>query len=408
MSPVAPVTRVTRVTYRSVLANREFLALLVSQTLSTLGDQLARIAVAVLVFQRTGSAFAASATYAVSYFVYLLGGPALSALSDRYPRLTVMVVADLLRAPTVLLLCIPGISLWAVFCFLALTGLLAPPFDSARSGVQPDLLQGDAYVVGNALINIVLQLGQVAGFIIGGALVTLVSVRGALVLDAASYLVSAGVLLACLSHRPAAQLSEERTSLLRDTASGISLVRRTPELRRYLAFSILASAALITPQGLAVPTAHALDSGPFAAGLLTAAVPTGFVIGSIWILRLPPARRIALMFPLALLCTVPLLLTPLAGTLPATATLWVIAGLGGALNLVAGASYVQACPAAFRSRAYGVAITLLAGAQGCALLFSGAVAGYLTPTGAVASTAAVMLFLTLLLPSLRRNPTSVP
>jgi MFS family permease len=167
-----------RVRYRAVLANREFAALYGAQCLSLLGDQLARIAIAILVFQRTDSPLAASSTYAVSYLTYLFGGPLLAGLADRYPRLVVMVCCDLVRAPLVLLLCIEGLPMWLVFGLVGLLGGLAPAFDSARSALQPDVLRGESYVVGNALLNVTMQVSQVIGFVLGGTVVALTSVRG--------------------------------------------------------------------------------------------------------------------------------------------------------------------------------------------------------------------------------------
>jgi len=92
------------VTYRQVLAVREFRAIAVSQGLSILGDQVARIAVALLVYARSHSALATAATYACSYLPGLLGGPLLSALADRYRRRTIMAVCDVARTILVLLL----------------------------------------------------------------------------------------------------------------------------------------------------------------------------------------------------------------------------------------------------------------------------------------------------------------
>lgn len=390
-----------RVTYRAVLANREFATILVSQTLSTAGDQLARIAVAVLVFNRTDSGLAASATYATSYLTYLALGPVLAALSDRYPRLAVMVACDLLRAPLVLLLCISDLPLVTVFALLVMLGLLAPAFDSARSATQPEILQGEAYITGNAIMNITMQLGQVGGFVMGGALVALVSIRGALALDAATFLISAGLLLAGVRGRRAAQAKDQRLGLLRDTWEGIRFVRGAPQLRRNLLFSVLGSAALITPEGLAVPVAHDLGGGSVAAGVLTATIPAGFVVSGLLVLRLQPSRRLELMPWFAALAIGPLVLSPVADDLVSLTALWTIAGLGACLNLIASAAYIQACPTEFRSRAYGVAATILFATQGAALLVSGAMADAIDARDAIALIAAAMLVTTFALPSLR-------
>ena len=179
-----------RVTWGEVLAIREFRAMVLSDGLSVLGDQVARIAVALLVYSRTGSAFAASATYASSFLVWLVGGPVLSVYADRYPRRELMIACDVVRAPLVALLAVPHLPLVAIFVVLALVGVLSPPFESARSALLPDILTGDRYLVGNAITNTVAQTGQVLGFLLGGVLVATISTSGALVMDALTFAVS--------------------------------------------------------------------------------------------------------------------------------------------------------------------------------------------------------------------------
>jgi MFS family permease len=381
----------TRVRYRTVLADREFAALFAAQGLSLLGDQLARIALAVLVYRRTGSAFGASATYGVSYLAYLVGGPLLSGFADRYPRLTVMVGCDLLRAPLVLLLCVQSLPLWVVFVVIVALGALAPPFDSARSSLQPDLLVGESYVVGNALMTLTIQLANVLGFVLGGAVVAATSVRGALAVDAATFLVSAGLLLSAVRHRAAAQDAQSRGTLLHDTLEGLRLVSGTPELRALLLVSVLGSIAVTSTEGLAVPTAADLGGGATTAGILTASVPAGFLLGSALVLRVAPAQRTALLPRLLLVAGVPLLASPWATSTAALVVLWTIAGCGATVNLIAGPAFMERCPREFRGRAFGLAATVLLASQGVGLLAAGVLAVHLNPRTAVAVTSAVML-----------------
>jgi len=382
-----------RVRYRDVLRNREFAAVFASQGLSLLGDQLTRIALALLVFERTRSPFAVSCTFAVSYLAYLVGGPLLSGLADRHPRLTVMVVCDLLRAPAVLLLCIEGMPLWTVFAVVVVVAALAPPFDSARGALQPDLLSGEAYVVGNALLSITGQLAQVLGFVLGGALVAATSVSGALALDASTFLVSAGLLLLAVRQRPAALSREQRESLLRGTADAVRLVLGTPVLRQLLALSVLASAAVIGTEGLAVAVADVLHGGAVEAGLLTAAGPAGFLLGSVLVLRASPDRRQALLPALLLLSCLPLLVSPLLGSTAALLAVWVLAGVGSSLNLVTGPRFMQLLPHAQRGRGYGLAGAMLMVGQGTGLVLAGLLANAVDPRTAVAALAAACLLL---------------
>jgi MFS family permease len=384
-------TALERVRYRTVLANPEFRAVFFAQTLSLLGDQLARIALAILVYDRTGSALQASATYAVSYLSYLVGGPLLSALADRHPRLTVMVACDLVRAPLVLALCVSGLPVWSLFVLIGVLGMASPPFDSARSALQPDLLAGEEYLVGNALMNVAVQVSQILGFVLGGTIVAFSSPRGALTIDAGTFLLSAALLLTAVRQRGAAQA--EAGAFVRDTVEGLRLVATTPRLRTLLTFAVVASVASTSTEGLAVAVAHELHHGAVAAGVLTATSPAGFLLGSFLVLRTPPERREAALPWLVVLSAAPLLLTPVAGSVPLVVLAWVLAGAGATVNLVAGPAFVQACDPEFRGRAYGVATAALMSAQGGGLLLGGLLAGVVAATTAAAGVGALVLLL---------------
>jgi MFS family permease len=385
-----------RVRYRDVLAVRELRGLLLSDALSTVGDQIARIAVALLVLERSGSAFAASATYAISYLTWIVGGPLLSSLPDRFPRRRVMVASDLARAVLVAGLALPGLPLWVVFAVLAAVGLLSPPAEAARSALLADVLDGERYVVANAMSNAVGQGGQVVGFVAGGALVGLTGVRGALLVDAATFAVSAALLLVLVRSRASGPLVPA-VSALSEALAGARLVWRSPRLRVLLAWGLLSAAAVIPAEGLAVAISDELDGGPFAAGVLTASVPAGFLLGSWLLLRVRPERREALFPVLVALSCLPLLATPFVASIPLLVALWVIAGCGNALQLVANSSFVQAVPPHLRGRAFGVAATLLMVLQGAVLLGAGALAEVTQPRIAIALAALVALLVVPLL-----------
>ena len=101
-----------RARYGDVFAEPEFRALWLAQLLSVAGDQLARVALTVLVFQHTHSALWTAVTYSVTFLPWLIGGLALAGLADRLPRRDVMVACDVTRAVLVAAMMAPGIPLW--------------------------------------------------------------------------------------------------------------------------------------------------------------------------------------------------------------------------------------------------------------------------------------------------------
>src|SRR5579864_3392206 len=93
--------------FRDVFAVAEFRVLWSAQLLSVAGDQLARVALTVLVYDRTKSPLLAAVTYAVTIIPIFAGGVLLAGLADRFPRRTVMISCDLARGALVLVMVIP-------------------------------------------------------------------------------------------------------------------------------------------------------------------------------------------------------------------------------------------------------------------------------------------------------------
>ena len=114
-----PIRRVHRLrpraaspaTFSEVFAVGEFRALWLAQILSVVGDQLARVALTLLVFDRTGSSLLAAVTYAASLIPLAIGGVALSGLADRLPRRGVMICCDLGCAVLVASMALPGVPI---------------------------------------------------------------------------------------------------------------------------------------------------------------------------------------------------------------------------------------------------------------------------------------------------------
>lgn len=111
----------------SVFKVAEFRALFFANLVSVIGDQLARVALAVLVFNRTDSAAWTALTYAMTFLPDVAGGALLAGLADRFPRRRVMVTADVVRAVLVAGMAIPGQPIVSLVVLLVVVQLLAAP-----------------------------------------------------------------------------------------------------------------------------------------------------------------------------------------------------------------------------------------------------------------------------------------
>jgi MFS family permease len=386
--------------YREVFAVREFRALFVAQVLSYAGDQFAQVAIAILVYNRTHSAFLTGLAYALTYLPPIIGGPLLSGLADRFPRRLIMIVCDLIRAALVAGMAIPGVPFTALCTLLFCTVLLGPPFTSARSALMPEVLPGDKFVLGSAIGNISYQASQILGFVAGAAVVAVLDPSRTLGLDALTFVLSAGIVSIWVKRRSAPEREEgNQPSLWRAMLTGAKLVFRNPMLRSLLLFGWLAG-FYILPEGLAAPYVHALGGTTLDVGLLMAAMPIGTVVGAFAFGRLfPPSSRVRVMGWMAMLTCAPLVACAAHPPLWVVLALFALSGVGGAYQLVAASAFVVSVPNTARASSIGLAQSGLLAAQGVGILIGGAAAQAIGPqmvvalSGLVGLTCATMLAL---------------
>jgi MFS family permease len=370
-----------RPSFRAVFAVDEFRPLFGTFTLSTVGDELARVALTVLVYQRTESPLLAAFTFALSFLPWAVGGPVLATLADRFPRHRVLITSDVLRAGLVALMAIPGTPLPLLLALLFAVSLCAPPFESARSALMADVLEGERYAVATSLTNVSLQLAQVIGFVAAGALVTAFSPSVVLLLDAATFAVSALWLSVGLQRRPApAQPSDEPSSVWREAGEGLRLIGNSPRLVAIIGLLWTGTLFANIAEGIATPLTDDLGEGTTALGVLLAANPMGVTIGGLVVARLlGTARSERLMPALVVLSLAPVLLAGLValaagpgrGAYVLVVGLLFVAGLGASWTIPLNVAFVQAVPPDMRGRAFGVAVSGLYGVQGLGALGAG-------------------------------------
>jgi MFS family permease len=379
----------TRASFRDVFTVPQFRTLWLAQLLSVAGDQLARVALTLLVYERTHSAVLAAITFVMGMLPVFVGSALLSGLGDRLPRRAVMIGCDLVRAALVAIMVIPGVPLAVLVVLLFAVTSGNAPFTSARAAIYPDILAGDRYLVGTAVTLTTSQFAQVIGFAAGGAIAGFFGVRACLLADVASFLASAllirlGVAVAAAARLDRTGERKAQAGLLTDIIAGARLVFSRPELRTPMLLAWLA-AFYNAPEGVATAFARQLHGGGAAAGLLLAAPAAGYTVGALVFGRLiNPAVRGRLMAPLATACSALLVLVALRPGLPGVLVILAASGGCACFQVAAQAAFVAAAPASQRSQAFGLATAGLTLGQGAAMIVAGAAAQHFTATSVVA------------------------
>jgi MFS family permease len=379
--------------YRDVFAVSEYRALFGAQLFSVIGDQFARVALAVLVYQRTNSPALTALTYALTFLPGIIAGPLLSGLADRFPRRRVMIAADLSRAGLVAVMAIPGMPFVGLCVLLVAVQMLAAPFDAARSATVPHVFGDgrgdDRYPVANAISNITHQAGQLLGFAPAGLLVVGVTASGALLIDSATFVLSAVLLRLGVQDRPAPGDGGPGVgSWARRVSAGARLVWADRRLR-WLTLILCVPAFPVVIEGLAVPYAAELRISTVAVGLLFAAEPLGSVVGMVLISRIAHDRQLRLLGPLATLSCLVLVVCALEPGLWMTVVLWCASGLASAYFTTANTELTLATPDAQRGQVNGLVGTACRVSQGLGVLAAGVTAEVVAPTVAIAIAGAV-------------------
>jgi MFS family permease len=377
--------------YRDVFANGEFRSLWLGELISIAGDQIARVALSVLVYEKTDSPALSAFTFALTFLPALLG-PLLAGLADRYPRREVMIVADLARAALMAVMALPIVPLWTMFPLLFVAQLLASPSNAARGALLADVLSGDELTVGQGLRGVGDQIAQVAGYALGGILIIAVTPYGSLAVNAGTFLFAVAIAQFGVRRRPSPSSGAQPVSLIASTRQGARLVWDDAESRTLIAV-IWMIGLPVTAEGLAVAYVAQLGAGPAAAAWLLASSPLGAVVGSLVVPRFAPALRLRLMAPLAAASGLPLLVLVTQPSLAVSCAMFALSGAATAYMVIAVPAFIQRTPAAARGQAVGLMQSGYNATQGICLALGGVIAGSIGAAGAlgVAGVAAVVL-----------------
>lgn len=383
-------------TYSEVLRTERYLPIFVAGALSTWGDFIARITIAAVVLDRTGSDLATAATFAVSLLPTIFGRTLLSPLADRLPYRDVLVGSHTARAVMVGVIMVAVAAHWPVAALLALlflVELFGGPAPAASQILLTDLF-ADRRLFAKAfgLSALAEQANQAIGLAVGGALVATIGAERGLLFDVLTFVVGGSVLTICAPRR---RMGGEPQSgvggFVRDMVAGGRHLLQVHLLRTLIGLSLVAVPAIAGPEAVALIYAQQHLHAPGIGGVLMAAPMVGALVGLTIASRWSAERQNAWLIWTALAMPLPLLATIFQ---PPVVLLWLAWFLSGVLQtfmLPLQATFSLLVPAELRGRVFGLAGSLSVTAMGIAYLFAGWVSQHSTPAAAVGICAVVSL-----------------
>jgi hypothetical protein len=285
--PRRPARR--RISVLEPLRIPDFALLWAGMTISLVGDGIYFVAIPFQVFALSNAPTALSAVgaaFAVPQVVFLLLG---GVVTDRFDRRHVLISSDITRGLAIGAVGVLSVSdqltLGVLVVLAAVYGVGEAFFMPAFGAIVPDVVPPDLLVEANSLDQFARPLAhRLAGPVIGGAVIaTPLGVGGALLLDASTFVVSAGTLLLMRARRAPASGAARRRSAVTELREAFRFVRS----RTWLWGGFLASGvgllAFYGPWQVLVPflikNRLGGDAGDF--GLVLAAGGAGSIVSSL-------------------------------------------------------------------------------------------------------------------------------
>jgi len=176
-----------------VRANGNFRDLWFGQIVSLMGDWFNVIATAILTAQLTGSGLAVGALFVIRALAQFVTGPFGGVLADRFNRKWILIWADLTRCVIVLgfLLVKDASHIWLLYTLTALQLGISGIFFPTKDAILPDIAPEEQIGTANALTSTTWSTMLALGAFLGGQVTGAWGIAPAIVMDAASYLLSA-------------------------------------------------------------------------------------------------------------------------------------------------------------------------------------------------------------------------
>ncbi|MDX6505852.1 MAG: hypothetical protein QOG06_496 [Gaiellaceae bacterium] len=344
---------------REVFHNRALRRLQLAWGGSIIGSWAYTIALVVFAY-RHGGASAVGLIGLIRWLPAAVSSPLAAVLGDRYPRVPVMLTADLLRAAglAAMAACVlTHAPVAAVYVLASAVAVITTAFQPAQAALLPSLASTpEELTAANVSSSTLEGLGFCVGPALGGILLSVSSVWVVFVVTASTFLWSA-LMLAPLLRITEPPLTQERPRLLDEATAGFRTIGRDRRLR--LVVGLFSAQTLVNGAFGVLITVSALQLlhlGPSGVGYLNTAVGVGGVIGGIISLALVGHRRLATTFGIAVAGTGgPLMLL---GGVPSTAAALVAFGLIGFANIVCDVSgftiLQRGTPSDVLARVFGV------------------------------------------------------
>lgn len=341
---------------RLLRRNRSFRSLWLARGLSCLGDSLSLVALMLHVAETTGHAVAVAVLLLVGDFSPALLAPLLGTVSDRFGLRRVMVTCELAQAAVMSIIALTLPPLPALLALVAVRSVVGQVFQPASRAAVPAVVGDSELANANSAVGFGTNGSEAIGPLLAAVLFPVVGLPGVLLVDAATFVLSAALLcrLPALPATPAGPGG--RAPWFQDAAAGLRYLGSAPVVRTIvLGFCAVVACNGVDDVALVFLATDSLGAGPAAAAVLLAGVGIGLLIGYLLLGRYSARLAMAgLLLTGLAISSAGNLLTGLAWAVGAAFALQAVRGLGiAAMDVSANTLLQRLVPPAMLGRVFG-------------------------------------------------------
>jgi MFS family permease len=275
----------------AVFRRRDFSLIWLAQLISTAGSSLTDLAAAIYVYRETQSALAVGLTLMVTAIPSLVVGLLAGVFVDRHDRKRIMWMTCLIQSVIVALMAVAigmdVLALPALFVLLLMNAGIKQFFDPAYDSLIPEMASDEELAAANSFLAIASFGSTAIGFAGAGLLASTVDLFWAFLIDAASFVVCAGLIF-LMGRYPMPKPEDDATVavIVDNLKSGLGTLWGTPVIRSLFVVGGLMFFAFGLWNVLLLPfSINTLGATEFEYGLQEALTSIGFVIGSFFMAR---------------------------------------------------------------------------------------------------------------------------
>ncbi|HZM75970.1 MAG TPA: MFS transporter [Candidatus Limnocylindrales bacterium] len=363
-----------RSTFGQLFAVSAYRMVFVSRSLAIAADTLRIIALSILVYSLTRSAFLSAVTFGIGFLPQVAGGMLFGSLADRVRPRRLITTGYLVECAAALCLATVPMPVGVSLAIVAAVGAFMPVFGGASARLIAEVLPGDLYVLGRSASNMAAGGAQLLGMAFGGLAVAAAGPQRALLISAAAHAVSALIVRFGLSDMDAPPKATELGAVKESWRTNRALLKDSV-IRALLLIQWLPPLFIVGAEALIVAYADARGFAAGSAGLLLAWSPAGMLVGHLVVGRfLRPETRTRLVAPLIVLLGAPTLALAFSPPQWMVGAVLFLTGCGFGYPLGLQRVFVDAIPEHRRGQAFGLLTMGLMTFQGTGPLIFGGIA----------------------------------